>query len=355
MRVLTCDDTDFIAAKNMGFDGVVIDFSDDTEERIKRAKDAGLEVFISVSETEAVECKYLENIGGRFSEKSGFAQVVTVEHLDKLLSGVSKELNKIIDGFILPTPEFSGLIYACESEYELSCEQFLELFVDETIISSVRSWYYENIEKIIMNDYLLPLVKWADKNGKNISFNIGKPEIQCDLAGNMINPFRLQENGISVAAYAGNAETDSFLCSLKDSIAILEDLNIKKNETADILLIKPSRGIMERYVYRKRSGAMRKETPAVLAATEARFYEDMLYEKDLAFNVTDEFAIEKFASSKKGKLYLNGNQYSQVLICDSCSFSDEGIKILKSALRKGVCINNEALTDVLMGELLEEV
>ncbi len=373
---LAKDNTDFRIVKEIGFSGVLLDMTANLKKNILAADREGLAVWVKVNETEKKEITCIENIGGRATETNGEIYVVTEKFLDNMCSLIGDVSFSQIEGFVVPVPEFSGTLW--NDTIEKECEKYgydiydgrMELFDEEKIESTFRAHYYEAVEKYVLSKYLIPVKTWASTLGKKVSFNIGTMQTQYDLAVKMINPFRLAEEGLSVAvtkSVGNDFETAAMLnsfgkesenlflsdggdCDIFSASIIVSSSPFRcdnKNCDADILLVKPSRGVMERYIW-KRSKSVRVESPALIAAMDAMYYTDMLYEKGIGFTSTDEFGIEKYGDSKKGFFVFKGKKYNQVLICDSCRFSDKGIKILSKAEKDGVLINDKTLTDAIL-------
>lgn len=367
----TAKDKDFKALKDSGFTGVVFDYNEDVKKEVTSASECGLEAWISLNKKESIPAGYLSNIGGRLSVETKTADVVTPDVMEEILLGIDSDCCGKIDGFVVPVPDIYGIIWNDSLDEE--CQKFgidkndslIDLFVEENPVSTYRSWYYERAERLILKEYLIPLKELAESYGKKVSFDIGEMETQYDLAEKMINPFRIVEDGIlfTIRSGKGNSfEAKSMILSLgEDNFNIIaEDCDLLKeflNENtcdnkADILLIKPSRGVMERYI-RRRKAKYRTETSALIAATDGTYYTNMLFEKGFSFHSTDEFGIEKHGVGKDGKFEFKGREYGKILICDSCRFSDKGMEVLKNAEKSGVRINDEGLIRALQSDLEE--
>ncbi len=358
--------SDFKNLKNKGFTGVIFEYGENIEEKILLAATSGLEIWILLSRKESIPFSHLLNIGGRMSIEEENVYAVMPELIGEYLSKLDECAEKVT-GVIIPLPDVRGIIWSDSLEDE--CERLeidkneclVDLFVEENIESAYRSWYYERAEKIIINEFLLPVKKCAETYGKRVSFDIGKIETQYDLAEKFVNPFRLVEEGLSLSMRWGkenSSEAKAMVLSMSDeSLNILaeecfdESLENKTSEE-NILLIKPSRGVMERYVRRKKK-KYRTETPAIVAAMDGTYYTSMLFEKGFNFNQTDEFGVEKYGTVEDGKIKLGDREYNRILICDSCRFSDKGMEILTNAEKSGVKINDKDLMSILWSEAEE--
>lgn len=375
---LAKDNTEFEIVKISGFSGVLLDMTENLKQNIKKASESGLCVWIKVNSTENMQITCLENIGGKASEVDGEINFVSTDFLDRLLEGLGDEGFSLIDGIIVPAPSISGVIWndviseECEKcGYDIY-DGKTEILDEEKVESVFRAYYYEAAEKYILSEFLMPVQNRATELGVKLCFDIGAMEIQYDLASKMINPFRLKEAGMSVAVTKGrgnNSElsaffnsfeaegTDVFITDGSDCMNCRPDIIVspclcktsQKSCDADVLLVKPTRGVVERYI-RKRS-RLRLENPAIVAALDGTYYADMLFEKSVDFVSTDEAGLEKYGASKNGKFLFRGKKYSQLLICDSCKFFENGIGIIRKAESDGVLINDKALINAITKEL----
>ncbi|MBO5059650.1 MAG: hypothetical protein J6C82_01885 [Clostridia bacterium] len=359
------DDSDISALLGKGFCGALMSMQDISDENVRKVKACGLEVWI-YADAQEVGAEYLCCEAGRVSSYDGMGKVANVETLERLESEIGDILFDEVVGFVVPLPYFDAPIWndelneMCGFSYE-AYELLFALFDSDTEISPVRSWYYERAESYIISKYVLPLSAWAKEKGKKISFDIGKTESEFDFPLRMISPIRYPEAGLSLTV-RGHCSTEmSALFSTFSEIDgifaaenIEEDADFSDIGTAELLLIKPTRGVMERYARETRKMKCRMETPAVVAAAEYAYYCNMLYKKGIAFDVADEFSIERMGKAEDGVLTFDGRGYRNILLCDSCIFSKNAIEILKNAQANGVCINDEALIKFLDSEPEEE-
>ena len=243
-----------------------------------------------------------------------------------------------VTGFIVPVPEISGPIWnkslakLCKVDVE-NTEILYQLFDEEIEISSVRSWYYTNLSKYILRTYMLPIERFCKSIGKEIIFDLGNIEMQYDLMRNMINPDMLKKSGLSLLVHkSGNVEKE--LGFSGEDFVINGDLieQVTKID-AKILLIKPTRGVMERFIQGEiKNRPNRLETPALSSAVESTYYCHMLAEAGYEFDVTDEFHLPK-----------DLKKYENILICKSCLFTEREKKRIDKLQKHGVNINDNEL------------
>lgn len=248
-----------------------------------------------------------------------------------------------VRGFIVPVPEISGPIWnkslakLCKVDVE-NTEILYQLFDEEIEISSVRSWYYTNLSKYILRTYILPIERFCKSIGKEIIFDLGNIEMQYDLMRNMINPDMLKKSGLSLLIHkSGNVEKELGF-SGEDFVINGERIEQVTKTDAKILLIKPTRGVMERFIQGEiKSRPNRLETPALSSAVESTYYCDMLAEAGYEFDVTDEFHLPK-----------DLKKYENILICKSCLFTEREKKKIDKLGKYGVKINDRDLICKLM-------
>ncbi len=256
---------------------------------------------------------------------------------------VKGALQDDIKGFIVPVPEISGPIWnsriakMCKIDEENN-EILYELFDDEIEISSVRSWYYTNLAKYILRTYMLPLKRFCKSIGKEIIFDLGDIEMQYDLMRNMINPDMLKKAGLSLLVHKSENVEKELGFSGEDFVVVGDSIERVTKADAKILLIKPARGIMERFIQGEiKNRPNRLETPALSSAVESTYYCDMLAEAGYAFDVTDEIHLPK-----------DLKKYENILICKSCLFAEKEKKKIDKLQKYGVKINDNELICKLM-------
>ena len=366
--------------KSSGFSGVILKVSDSLAEQVGFAQKYELEVWIKCENGENAEygCAVLDDFRV-VAEKSVF-KTVTAEMLDKIRNSLPNAAFEYITGIISPLPAITKpyMSDALADEYQKSFgsdifEYIKILFDEEEETSSFRSWYFTHAFELIFDETAAPLKEWCESRGKKFSAFAG------DIGG--IHPLNygiflemLHEHNLSVSfAYPKSCEYPVAASGFKNGgfvFAETDDLPQKadyenivcericgkaaKPVNPDILLVIPSRGVMERFVFKKKRLKYNIESPAGEAAAEGMYYADMLYEKGFDFGAADEFTIEKSGGVENGKFLLFGREYGQIIVCRSCAFSDSGIELLNKAYENGVCINNSGLLDILNSELSEE-
>lgn len=285
--------------------------------------------------------KVLCGNSGRVDTDDGEIRYVSVKDLRRLLKD-KIAFQDSISGFIVPVPQISGPIWNARlakmcKMLEENNDILYELFDDDIEISPVRSWYYTNLEKYILRTYMLPLKRFAKSIGKEIVFGLGNIEMQYDLMKNAINPAVLQGAGLSLAVHKGSGNIEKELGFSGDDFVITGDSlqKVEKCENAKILLIKPIRGVMERFVQGEiKNKPNRLETPALLSAIESVYYSDMLIENGYSFDVTDEIRFSKVSDLEK---------YEHILICKSCLFTERQRTKIDKLQKCGVKINDRDL------------
>ncbi|MDD6214382.1 MAG: hypothetical protein PUB42_04285 [Firmicutes bacterium] len=370
----------FDKLKSNGFSGVVLKVSDNLAEQIGFASKYELEAWIKCENSETAEysCAMIDGFRVDFGETS--FKTVTSAMLEKIKDSLSKTDFEYITGIISPLPTITKpyINYSLAEKYRSSFgSDFFEyikiLFDEEEGLNSFRSWYFTNAFELIFDELVRPIKVWCDSYGKKFS------AFAEDVGG--IHPINygiflemIYEHNVSVSflypksceypiAASGFksggfvfAETDDLLQKAYYENIVCERISGKEAAPVnpDILLIIPSRGVMERFVFKNKRLKYNIESPAGESAAEGMYYADMLYEKGFDFGAADEFTIEKLGSVKNGKFLLFGREYGQIIVCRSCTFSDSGIELLNKAYETGVCINNSGLLDILNSELLEE-
>lgn len=282
--------------------------------------------------------KVLYPHAGRLGTDDGEIRYVSVRNVKKLLKDMRSF--KDVEGFVVPVPEMSAPIWNDKLERGLGqyCDNVLyELFDQDIEKSSVRSWYYETLTRYIINTYLRPLIRFFKSIDKEVIFDLGRAGMQYDLMKKMICPDLIRKSGISVAVHkeSGNIEKELGLGNCGFVISGDEIARVEGSDNAKILLIKPTRGIMERYCQGEiRNKANRLETPALLAGIESVYYCDRLLEKGYSFDVVDENRMPKISDLVK---------YENILICNSCLFTEKETKKIDKLHKIGVKINDRDL------------
>lgn len=297
------------------------------------------ETIVKLSANTVKPIKVLCAYAGRIAIDDGEVRYVSVREIKKLLKDVYGFSDKI-RGFIVPVPEISGPVWndrlagMLGQDYD---EVLYELFEQEQEISHLRSWYYEAVGKYILKTYMLPLKKFTESIGKELIFDLSRVEMQYDLMKKMINPAVIKKAGISMAVHKGNCGIEKELGFSDKDFVISGDFLVKTErcDDAKVLLIKPTRGIMERFVQGEiKSKPNRLETPALLAAIESVYYSDMLKDRGYSFDTADEARLPKMSDFSK---------YEHILICKSCLFTEKERKKIDKLQKYGVKINDKDL------------
>lgn len=281
--------------------------------------------------------KVLCQHAGRIATRDGEIRYVSARDLKKLMKDMGSQAENI-HGFIVPVPKVSGPVWnnrLAKMSGEICEDMLYQLFDPDIEKSSIRSWYYETAGKYIMKTYMLPLKRLAKSMEKEIIFDLGNIEMQYDLMKKMINPAMLKKAEISIAVHKnGNVEKELGF-SGRDYVINEQFLERTVKKDAKILLITPTRGIMERFCQGEiKKKANRLETPALLSAIEGVYYSDMLEGKGYSFDVTDEFHLPKMSDLK---------EYENILICKSCLFTEKERKKIDKLQKYGVKINHKDL------------
>lgn len=276
----------------------------------------------------------LSEQAGKMATRNGEVRYVS----PKDLKGAVKNIKGKV---IVPVPEISGPIWnaglakMCKMDVE-NTEILYELFDDETKISSVRPWYYINLAKYILRTYILPLKRFSKAMGCELILDLGNIEMQYDLMKKMITIDVLKKSGLSLLVHkeSGNVEKE---LGFSDNDFVMKG-NVAEGvtkEDAKILLIKPTRGVMERFIQgeiKKRPNRL--ETPALLSAIESVYYCDMLTKRGHIFNVADETCLKRENDLKR---------YEHILICKSCLFTEREKKKIDKLRKWGIKINDSEL------------
>jgi len=310
---------DFFEMKKSGITGVVFqDFLD--SQRIRAAKSAGLSVYIIISATEKKPCKYLEKEGIR----EGYLYYVSKQNIKVLL-----ELENI-DGYIMQTPIFSGLLWddSFNEEYENKfgtslLDIFSEMFDEELEELPLREWYYEAVVNYSFRKMVLPIIRLAKKHNKDIICSF---ESQIERYSNL-------KKALYKDLYAKNG-----IKTIEDKSDYLELLETHDISNIDVLVIYPKRFILQSYLYGKKIG--KTESRFLLSLFEEGCYTSSLKKCNYRYTSLSEKAV---TSLKRSEL----TRFSNIIICESCIFEQKEINMIKYAQRKGVMVNSKELLDEL--------
>jgi len=277
---------------------------------------------------------------GKIAVESREVSYTSVKDVKRFIKD-NEAIHKKSNGYIFSVPKISVPVWdtrlakMCKMDEE-DAEMLYELFDEEIEISSVRSWYYTNMAKYILKVFICPLTKMCKNMEKEIVFDLGNIEMQYDLMKKIIDPFTLKKAGITLAVHKDDGNIEKEL-GFSDSDFIIYGDTLKRatKEDARILLVKPARGIMERFIQGEiKERPIRLETPALLSGIESVYYSDMLTEHGYSFDVTDEIHLPKENDLKK---------YENVLICKSCLFTEKEKKKIDKIQKYGVKINDTEL------------
>lgn len=331
------DNTDFTLLKKRGMRGVLIKATSKISENIKKAAACEMNILVQMSAETEETVERLTACAGRISFENGNIKYVSIKDLKRTISEIGSAIGEV-SGFMLPLPRTHGPMW-CE-ELENMCnfgvdssEILYDLFDEEKERSSARSWYYTNLERYIVSKYMEPQKMFLENLGLNVIFNTGTGNMQPDLQNSMVSIVMLKREGFQIAKESLNGGNEP---ELENGDFLLTDEGCVRIEhmvkTGKILLVKPARGVMERYIQGRKINRM--ETPALVAETEGVYYSDMLIRKGYCFDVADEFS---FASEE------NFKKYEQILICSSCLFSEIEIKRIEELKKDGMSINDREL------------
>jgi hypothetical protein len=186
---------------------------------------------------------------------------------------------------------------------------------------------------------MLPQNEMLKSVGKTAGFYIGKKELQYDLIGSLINTTLLKHMGFSLGISCEKEVTETEFGFRNGDFIFCENSCKKitqKRVTKDILLVKPMRGVIDRYMETGRRNRL--ETTALASAIEGVYFCDMLKEKGYTFDVADEFSFMTKRNLRK---------YTDILICGSCLFADKEMSKINRILVKGIRINSQDLISEL--------
>ncbi len=358
------DDSRLSALPDKRFCGVLIKIEDFSCENVRKIKEYGLEIWI-YAESDEEEASYIDGRAGRVEYYRGKCTLSRVEKLEELKERAGEAFEDV-SGFVTPLPSFGAPFWNSEMDEMCGCpydieEALMKLFDFDTEISPERSWYYKYAGRYILSKCVLPLKERAEEYGKQIIFDMGKTgtEFNFDFALRTVSPIRYLERGLTLAVH-GNKSVEMLVMfsAFPEIYALFAEDDIdgesETKGTAELLLIKPTRGITERYVFDRKKAKSRAETPALCAEAEGTYYCRRLHDKGIRFDIADEFSVERMGSAKNGEFILRGRRYRKILLCESCIFSKSAIEILKQAQKEGVSINDTDLIRFLDENAEEE-
>lgn len=315
------ENTDFFVLKRKGKSRVIIKDTPKIREEIKNAVSFGLDVTVYAEPNTYDKAFELTDFCGKIKYAEKEIKYTGVQDLECLKRHLGDAFC-LISGIMIPMPHTVNPIYNAEMEklcsFGADCDEFLyELFDSERKISRIRSWYYENLEKYVINNYMEPQKRLLLKLGKRTIFDIGKMDMQYDLAERMINPISLSKKGFSLGIKSGRSYV-----SYSRKV---------RGKGKPILVVNPTRGVMERYVRGEVKGKQnRLETPALVAATEGEYLCEMLERCGYSYHIADEF----FFGGRK-----RFTDYESILVSDGCLFTESEERHIKDLEKSGIKIN----------------
>ena len=332
--------TDFEKLRTEGVKAVLLKCSSGISKNIKKASEFGMKIMMEMPRSTKDAVKVIKPFGGRVSVEDGEIEYTSTKDVKKAIKSIGGSIGRVT-GFVLPIPEVRGLLWSDEIERDCALENgdIYDLFDDEKEVSHIRSMYCISAQKYFYEKYMLPQNKLLKSLGKKTVFYIGEKELQYDLIGSLVNTRMLKHKGFFLGASCERelAKTElgfgngDYIFG-KNSCEIISEKRISN----EILVVKPMRGVMERYVETVRRNRI--ETPALSSAVEGVYFCDMLREKGYSFDTADEYSfIQK----------RNLSKYKDVLICESCLFTDKEMYKINRLLEKGVRINSSELISKL--------
>ena len=341
--------TDFKALSKKGIKRVLIKADEGVYDTVKRAVDNKMEIMLWIDADKTKRKKTVAQYAGRILCETGHIKFVSTDIIAKLLDKLGNSTRHIC-GMVIPAPEIKGLLW--NKEIERLCglcgdSQLYELFDEEVERSTVRSRYYMGLGKYVASGYMKPQKAYLEMQGINAIFDVSAFSCKDDSLRKMLYPVILKNQELTLATTREDGRVEKEICFSRDDFVLTKD-SVKNVETesGDILLIRPARGILERYIHNcERKVLSRIETPALSAAVEGIFYGSMLEEKGYSFDVADEFTFHKEKDFSK---------YKAILICESCLFKEAEMEKIRELEKKGSDINSRELICDLMAKGEEE-
>lgn len=371
----------FSAVKLTGVGGIIMPFNEMVSSNLANAKKHGLSFWSEFDKTQKETLTYLDIDSSDIIYCEKETKVLALNDLKEVIKSMSKSDRELLDGIIVKYPDFSSFLWdeSFKEDYYNEFSNYIEdylylLFEPAEKQVAFRSWYFEKCSDFVYKKYICPLIKWAKSKGINLCFDIGKEESEYYYLKRHVDIMYLLEKGVSLCVnhnpngitetcimlskYSGNSFVVSNYDSRIDSLSLNFIAHAKCNQdfvkkSKDcILLIRASRGVMQRCVEADNEDISVTENDAVKASLEGTYYTDMLFEKGFQFEITSEKLFEKHAKFKNGIFTYKDKKINQVLLCNSCVFTKKGIKLLNSLLDGGVCINNANLINILGSDLI---
>lgn len=372
----------FSALKLTGVGGIVMPCDKIFSSNLIYAKNNGLNIWVSLDAVDKEGADFLvcDSSGIFCSHKE--ISAVSSGLLKEALKAFEKADLDLIDGFIIKYPKLPQLIWdesfrvEFYSEFSNDIDDYLYLlFEPAEKLASFRTWYYEKCADFVYKKYLYPLIKLAKRKGVRLCFDIGTEESEYFYIKRHIDIFALLEKGVSLySVHNSNSiaetciilskyNTDSFVASQEadnriDNLDInligtpTEKHEIPENNRENILLVRSARGVTERIIKSDILPEEAAENEAIIASFESTYYTDMLFEKGFNFEIASEKLFEKHTRFKNGELTYKNSIITQLLLCNSCVFSEKGIRLLNKIADGGICINNKNLINILASDLI---
>lgn len=366
----------FPALRRADVYGIIMPYDRIFPSNIAYANQYDIPVWISYNVTEQLDCKYLyygkmgvEGVDGKF-------ECFAFDELKNYIKKLPKEVSEGIQGVILKYPRYSNTIWdesfrdAFYDEFQNYIEDYLGILFELTDKKvAFRNWYYELCHNFIYSKYVKPAVTWAKKRKLKLCFDIGEEKSHYSYLKKQIFCMNLLENGVSLSVkhQKGNISEVSVLLSKYDNdsfvfmdendeslhgldvnlVGTIETVDNNRLRTDDkVLLVRCDRGVAEKFVLDEEM-YFTNECRGHIASFESTFYTDMLFKKGFDFVITNEKYFEKYSKYKNGVYTYKNQEIGQILLCESCVFTDEAINILKKLESKGIPINSKSLEDIL--------
>jgi len=363
----------FSALKLTGVSGVIMPYDKIFAANILNAKKHGFSVWIVINATVPIKATTIDySTSGVLFNDADFESF----SFDALKNTYEELSEYYIDGFILQYPKVYSILWddSFRTEYYREFSNYIEDYLvdlfEENGRKSFRSWYYNKCSCFIYDKFVAPAVDWADINNVNLCFDIGAEQSQYYYFLKHISLLDLLEKNISlcvthsineiveVCVLLSKYQNNHFVISeeydkrLQDLclnvVGTISDEESEVLTSSDrVLLIRCDRGILENYTQADESLYFVNECDSLVSSIESTYYCDMLHEKGFNFEITNEKYFEKYIVYENNVLRYKDKEISQILICNSCIFSEKMCNFLDELKKDGVCINNTKLIDIL--------
>lgn len=335
--------TDFEKLKQQGVKSVLIKYSPKIRKTIKSASSVGMNIMVEMEFGTKDSISVIKPLAGRLHIEEGSINYISTSDIKNVLKDIGKGIDKVM-GFVLPVPSVNGLLWNDEIKEltKTEIDDLYDLFDEEKEISFIRWQYFTSAQKYLYEKYMIPQKEILKSIGIKVVFSFGKQELQYDLIGSLVNTMMLKHKGLNLGICCDKdlAETEF---GLRGGDYVFDENGCeqihKKRTYKNILLIKPTRGVIERYVETGRRNRL--ETNALSSAIEGLFLGEKLKLKGCSFDVADESSFYEKRDFEK---------YKDILICESCLFTDKEMSKISMLLKSGIRINSADL----MAELLKQ-